>query len=89
MSRTALDVVEPGRDVIVREQVFDLDRRGQQVAERGLVFRPVQPPERDAPLVPLPVERCLVQLPMQPGDHRAGLVLGRTRLALRRHLSAR
>ena len=71
------DVVEPGRDVVVRQQVLHLHRRGQQVAERGFVFGPVQPPEYDAPLAALPGQRGLVQLPLQPGEDRLGLLFGR------------
>ena len=83
------DIVETGRDVVLRQQVLHLHGAAEQITERGLVFRAVEPAQDHAPIALLAGERGGEQVAVQFGGDDVQLLRRRTRRLWRRHLALR
>src|SRR5437763_1174429 len=78
-----------GGTVVIGQQVFQLDRGAEQVAEGGFVFGAVQAAQDDASLAALLRQGRRVQPPAHAVEDGPGLGFRRPRLAPGRHLSPR
>jgi hypothetical protein len=79
------DGIEPMSGGVFRQEVLEADIDGQQLADRILVLRAIEPTQDDPALTPLPV-RFPAQVPFDPGDDGRDIGRHRTWLLLRRHL---